>query len=220
MQSGVLLLDYLGHDGADVNSVAFQPNADAVVRGGADGTVQAWNAVTGARTMLYTGHKGPVSRVAFTPDGTQVVCGAEDGGLHVVETNTGLLLREYSGHASAITALAVSPVGALVASAAVGDSRIHLWDVQTGNFLRSYDGHVGELFQDSESGASASDPSLPSLVQGRVFGTENSSATDTMFFGGVAEDGGDTLSTSTISPIDWITIRGRILPDSVDLSSL
>ena len=55
-----------------MNSVAFSPDGKQVVSGLNEGTVQLWDAVTGAPLQTLRGHTDRVNSVAFSLDGRQV----------------------------------------------------------------------------------------------------------------------------------------------------
>jgi WD40 repeat protein len=50
---------------ASVYAVSWSPDSKLIASGGADGTVQVWNAATGSTLFTYRGHSGAVNTVAW-----------------------------------------------------------------------------------------------------------------------------------------------------------
>jgi hypothetical protein len=67
-----------GHRGL-VLSVAFAPDGQRLVSGGADGTVRLWRTGDGEELSCFEGHAGRVNAVAFSPDGQTVFSCSADG---------------------------------------------------------------------------------------------------------------------------------------------
>jgi WD40 repeat protein len=67
----------IGHTN-EVTSVAFNPDASALVSASVDGTARVW-AITGRPTSVLAGHGATVVDATFSPDGNSVATAGEDG---------------------------------------------------------------------------------------------------------------------------------------------
>ena len=110
--------------------VAFSLDGRLLATGGADSTVQLWDATTLEPVMKLTGHDGVVNAVAFSQDGT-VASAGNDRTVRLWDPITGELVRVLAGHGNAVLAVAFSPDGTLLASASA-DRTVQLWDPATG----------------------------------------------------------------------------------------
>ena len=145
-----------GH-GAVVRSVAFSPDGNTLVSGGANGTIKLWDVATGRELSTFVGHTNRINCVAFSPDGKTVVSGS--GGIYSSHDNTvklwnvatGRELRTLVGHREPVNSVAFSPDGKSIVSASGGlltggeDKSIKLWDVATGRELYSLGGHLDDV---------------------------------------------------------------------------
>ena len=113
-----------------VTSLAFTPNADALISGSADTTIRRWDGARPAVTTLADASRH-VRSVIFTRDGSKLISAALDGRARVYDARTGKLLhtlRQFGGAHSA----AVTPDGKTLA---IGSGEIRLWDMATGKSL-------------------------------------------------------------------------------------
>ncbi len=119
--SGKQLLTFTGHgEGGSVNGIAFSPDGKWIASAGNDGSVQVWDAATGAVIFKLTGHTGATFGVAFSPDGKSLASSSVDRTIKIwrlppagEEVPEPLTLR---GHTGAVYRLAFSPDGARLAS--------------------------------------------------------------------------------------------------------
>jgi hypothetical protein len=113
--------------GAGVESLAFQPDGDVLVVGGADGTVRLYALPGGALVRYLSGHLGPVRSVAVTPGGW--VATADEA--HVVRlwSPDGVALPVGS-HDEAVRGLSFLGNGQLASAGA--DGLVRAWRVETG----------------------------------------------------------------------------------------
>lgn len=127
---------YRGHK-LYVSSVSWSPDGRRIASASGDGTVQIWNAATGARVLTYRGHKGDVLSVAWSPDGQEIASGGLDGTVQIWDAATGQPILIYRGHTNAVFAVAWSPNGRYLASAS-GDGTVQVWNAATGELIFTY----------------------------------------------------------------------------------
>ena len=73
-----------------------------------------WNATTGERLHILTGHTDSINSVAFSPDGKTVVTGSRDKTACLWNATTGEQLQVLRGHTNCINSVAFSPDGKTV----------------------------------------------------------------------------------------------------------
>ena len=79
---------FRGHS-ASVNSVVWSPDGKRLASSGNDGTVQLWDAFTGAHVFTYRGHVNPNIRdtnaydAVWSPDGKRLASCGRDGTVQV-----------------------------------------------------------------------------------------------------------------------------------------
>ncbi len=117
-----------GHQKA-VLCLAFHPDGNRVVSGGADGTVRVWDLSSRQALHAFTGKGGSVHGVAVSPDGRWLAAG-DEGGLRLWELETARE-RALGGHESGLRSVAFSPDSRHLLSCEAGGLIVQ-WDVRTG----------------------------------------------------------------------------------------
>jgi WD40 repeat protein len=121
-----------GHQ-ATVLAVAFSPNGQVMVSGGADDTIKLWNR-EGKLLKTLKEHQGSVNAVAFSPDGQQFASASVDKTIKLWNQD-GTLLKTLTGHGDQVKAIAFSPDGTMIASGS-DDKTIKLWN-RDGTLLKT-----------------------------------------------------------------------------------
>ena len=112
--------------GSWVTSVAFRPDGSQILSAGADGTIGAWDAVTGNRVFHLDNVELALS-VAYSADGSTFATGGADSILRLRDAGDGreLWSRPAGGR---ILSVAFGPDGRYVATGDAGGKAI-VWDV-------------------------------------------------------------------------------------------
>ena len=76
-------------------AVAFRPDGQLVVAGGAAPEVNVYDTESGKKVTTLTGHEGGIYAVQFNPKGDQIVTGGFDGTLRIYEAQTGKLVKAF-----------------------------------------------------------------------------------------------------------------------------
>src|SRR5262249_46174202 len=100
---GAILRAYTAHS-LRVMAVAWSPDGKLVASGSEDGSIQVWDAATGARVVSYMGHHDAVSAVAWSPDGKYIASGALDATTQVWEAGSGRQVLTYQGQHATVNA--------------------------------------------------------------------------------------------------------------------
>ncbi len=133
-----------------VDAVPAQEGGLVAVSASADGTVIAWNLVTGQELYRMAGHSGAVSDVVFVPGGQTLVSASDDGTAIVWDAASGEMLMRLEGHTAGVNAIAVSPNGMRAATAS-DDRTLLTWDIDPaspafGQIVQRFEGHGSGVF--------------------------------------------------------------------------
>jgi len=136
---------YRGHSAA-ISALAWSPDGTMLVSGSADGSVQVWQAATGARLATYSepGQATGVSGVVWSPatlgsllglpqgenqSGSRIACGRADGLIQMWHVATSREVLAYR-HSAPVRLLAWSPTSRRFAYAS-DDATVLVWDTVT-----------------------------------------------------------------------------------------
>jgi WD40 repeat protein len=137
-----------GHKGT-VASVAVSSHAKMIVSGSYDGTVKAWDALTGKELIAIDAFQSCVGSIAIHPNGKLVaatcagspVPGKDLTTIKVWDLSTGKRAMMLEGHKTMGAIVSYSPDGKVLASGGV--DVVKLWDAATGKELQTIKGHDG-----------------------------------------------------------------------------
>ena len=122
-----------------VYDVTYSPDGKLLAAASSN-SIQLYDAQSGQKLNLITGHTDAVRSVDFSPDGQTLASGSEDNTVRLWDVQTGTLIRRFLGHRYNVNSVSFSPDGQTIASGST-DETIRLWDVQTGAKKMTLVGH-------------------------------------------------------------------------------
>ncbi len=143
LSDGNLIHNLLGHSHW-VYSIALTADAETIISGSLDGTVQWWQLITGTKLPQLLDHKSAVNAISLTNDGQRLVVGGNDAIIEIWQPQNSLLIHQCQGHLQNVTCLATNRQAQLVASGS-SDYTVRLWHLQEGRLLRTLLGHSGRV---------------------------------------------------------------------------
>ena len=120
-------------------SVAFSPDGNSLAMAVNDGSVQLWNARTGALMSTIPAHKGIVWSVAYDRDGSQIATAGDDGWVKLWDPHTSNDLDRFESP-NAVRIVAFSPDGKYLATG-TRTGAVRVWDAKTLKSVIATQGH-------------------------------------------------------------------------------
>jgi len=143
----------------------LSPDGRTVLLAGASFPVASlWEAATGMRLRVLTGHEDSMIQAAFSPEGRRIVTGSTDRTARVWDSLRGELLFTLKEHEGGVGTVSFSPGGDKILTASdgfvyttvrasggfrrsiravLGDNSVRIWDAKDGRLLQALSGHVG-----------------------------------------------------------------------------
>eukprot|EP01083_Nonionella_stella_P074976 203542_1 len=114
-QSGRPAVDFVGHE-ADLNSVRWFPDENAIVTGSDDSTCRFFDIRSRCQMNMYTMDDitSGVTSLDFSQSGNYIFAGYDDNTLFVWNTLTGKVEQQIQGHTNRISSVCVSGDGRAV----------------------------------------------------------------------------------------------------------
>ena len=123
-------------------SLSYWDNTIAV--GCADSDIIIYDAITGSKMAILSGHTDWVTSITFSLDGRSLASGSYDKTVKLWDVQTGGVIKTFHGHSEYVCSVSISRDYSRVVSGS-GDGIILLWDIQTGQHLQNIQqqSHVG-----------------------------------------------------------------------------
>ncbi len=136
--------------GPEYFAVAYSPDGRYLVTGRANGSVQIWDARTGAEVDTLAMHDRVVRGVVFSRDGRRLASASADGivklwdASRLTEKQEALQILRARVHGPSLN-VAFSPDGQKLATGG-DENSVKIWDVETGKELHTLRGHNGDIY--------------------------------------------------------------------------
>ncbi|MCD4785413.1 MAG: protein kinase [Candidatus Eremiobacteraeota bacterium] len=138
--------------------VTFSPNGKYFAAcAESNNEIYLYDAKSGNRLKVLSGHGGDVTSISFSPDSSLLVSGSRDKKIRVWDVILGNCIKTLRGHSGWVCDVAFSPKGRYVASAGLADcgnslgldmqtkEAIKIWDVRKGICKKTLQGHENTI---------------------------------------------------------------------------
>jgi WD40 repeat protein len=123
--------------------VAASENGETLAAVAHDGSLTYWHVPTMRRSLLVSGHSGPLAAVAVSPDGQTVVTAGEDRVIRVRHLQQPMDVAQFEGHAAPVRCMGYAKNGTFFVSGDA-DGWVKLWNPDKG-LLASFEAHEGDV---------------------------------------------------------------------------
>jgi WD40 repeat protein len=153
VNTGKLLRTIPENPDSAVFCVAYSPDGKMIASGNRDHTIRLFDADTGERLLILSGHTEVVRCVAFSPDSKMLASGSDDGTFRLWDVvDTGEELHTLTGSQFGLYRVMFSPNGKmLLTTDGPIEKAVRLWNVNTGQLLRKLDMADSRVFIDWSS---------------------------------------------------------------------
>jgi formylglycine-generating enzyme required for sulfatase activity len=111
-----------------VRSLAFSPDAQTLLSGGADNLIHLWDVTNGDLIRTFEGHHSAVRQISFFPEGNAFASVADDA-LRIWHTFSGTQIHVEPQDAADIRMLAVAPIAPIV-YLGYKDGSLFSWNIE------------------------------------------------------------------------------------------
>ena len=148
LPAGALARLSKGHLGSGDRAVTYSPDGTRLAAADETG-VWLYDAHTGDKVTLLTGHTDGVYSVSFSPDGTTLASGSDDGTIRLWEVESGQEKATLRG-SDRVYSVSFSPDGTTLASGSA-DRTVRLWEVANHQGKATLRGHTAGVYSASFS---------------------------------------------------------------------
>ncbi len=130
----------------DVGSACFSPDGTKVLTAARhDSTASLWDAGSGQRLAILTGHKGGIYSINFSHDGKHILTASKDHTAKMWGAQKGVLEQTFTGHRGEVHSAVFAPDDKTVFTASQ-DKTAKKWDITSGKALVTFTGHKYEVW--------------------------------------------------------------------------
>lgn len=114
-----------------IDCLAIANDNKALLAGGRDGSISAWDGPTGKLLKKWKAHAGGVTAVAFSPDGKLVASAGVDGLARIWNRQNFAEAMVLKGHSGVVMGVSFLADSAIIVTCGI-DKTIRAWDTATG----------------------------------------------------------------------------------------